>query len=300
MSISMNSDQLSSFMKASMAIGSITCSLNTISHRMGKMTAKVKCLQDMINVAITEVISTKENTTADVVTLINRTKTLEKFYTTITSDITQIVPQQPPAIKQDDVIVIDEDDEEHPSPPDDPILITNKQFINVQRECPICFVAHTTDKMVAAQCSHWMCCECFHKMPNTRCPLCNADIQSCIQYDLYGDNLKYKTVHLQPIQYPHDSEDEDSTEEIDDDDDDNDEDYVVPLANVYDYSHGHNFWGQRQHAQFVNDNNSISSDSDLMTDGDDDEDFIVQSVRRSRNTSMISSVSTRSHIIIHR
>lgn len=67
-------------------------------------------------------------------------------------------------------------------------------FMNIKRECPICYNDFPTGRLIFAPCSHCYCMDCFEKFENIKCPMCMLDIPICIKYEINGDNLKYSTI----------------------------------------------------------------------------------------------------------
>lgn len=71
-----------------------------------------------------------------------------------------------------------------------------EDFINLQRECPICYELFSTSELAFAPCSHFCCASCFKKLRDEKCPICMVKMIACIQYEKSGDNLKYSIVDL--------------------------------------------------------------------------------------------------------
>lgn len=80
------------------------------------------------------------------------------------------------------------------TPQQDPIEVFNKNFIQFERECPICYDTVATKDMIFVSCSHSYCRSCFEKLYDDKCPLCMAVMDKCLRYEMLGNNIKFHNV----------------------------------------------------------------------------------------------------------
>ena len=72
-------------------------------------------------------------------------------------------------------------------------------FVKLEYTCPICYECDDSKKFLFAPCSHFICENCASKLRKPRCPMCNANMETCIQYEKHGDNLKYSFQKMNDI-----------------------------------------------------------------------------------------------------
>lgn len=87
------------------------------------------------------------------------------------------------------------------------------EFINVVRTCPICYEDVQTEKTMFAPCSHFICDTCYYNLRTSKCPMCNGDVASYLQYYRSGDNILFRLLDT-PIDANNNAGDTD----VDDDD----------------------------------------------------------------------------------
>lgn len=219
----------------------IHSSVERISKRLSKLTKKTSTVKRLVKCE-------SKKFPKDVNAINRRQKVLLTSYNKLISSIKKFSSSKkeiksPAEAEAADVIVINDDDtddvvssvnteqqqqqQQQTSPPVDP----NIAFMNVLRTCPVCQESMKAESMVAASCSHWICYECFKKLPSKRCPLCNIEMEMCIRYKLNGTNICFSNEPIVPYEYcaseidPPDNDmnyDDDDVATVADDDDDDD------------------------------------------------------------------------------
>lgn len=113
------------------------------------------------------------------------------------------------------------------------IAMANRNFMNVNRLCPVCLDIFTAGSdLLLLPCCHWVCQTCSEWIAR-KCPLCREISPTAIRHYMSGDNIAYIAVDLPtapsaaaassaaaPISVP-----DDTPEPSDMDDDDDDDDY---------------------------------------------------------------------------
>ncbi len=131
------------------------------------------------------------------------------------------------------------------------IAMANRNFMNVNRLCPVCLDIFTAGSdLLLLPCCHWVCQTCSEWIAR-KCPLCREISPTAIRHYMSGDNIAYIAVDLPtapsaaaassaaaPISVPDDTpepsdmddDDDDDDGEDSDDDDDNNAQRTLPLS----------------------------------------------------------------------
>lgn len=116
------------------------------------------------------------------------------------------------------------------------IAMANRNFMNVNRLCPVCLDIFTAGSdLLLLPCCHWVCQTCSEWIAR-KCPLCREVSPTAIRHYMSGDNIAYIAVDLPtapsaaaassaaaPISVPDDTPEPSDMDDDDDDDDDYDD-----------------------------------------------------------------------------
>lgn len=213
-------EQLQKFKEASMEVAKLESYLQVFLRRSERLIKKAKNLQQCVEKLKTEHL--------DIELFLKRHQELQQAVSSVTTSISTLLPEDQQAQFQATAGTDPLPPPIYPETPvEDPLLTVHKQFLGIIRECPVCLDNFTSDKMISTSCCHWVCAECFERMPSVRCPMCNLAMTACLRYELVGVNLKFTPVRVKPVNYSFTEEDMEAARNYYDDYSSDDDDVVI-------------------------------------------------------------------------